>query len=97
MDQRGAAYFQRQGFDVVSHARAPSTNGHWRRSPARPMPSSSGQRDAHHWRDPGLGRGVGETGAHEQQVVFWQALHLARIAARVERYGQLFDHPWPRA
>jgi maleate isomerase len=108
MDQRGVAYFQHQGFDVVSHARAPLRPDRGQIHPGPLYEWARGQvpREADAVFVGGNGmRTIGAIQALEgalgipvltsNQVVFWQALHLAHITARVERYGQLFDYTRP--
>jgi maleate isomerase len=43
-----------------------------------------------------LEEALGKPVLTSNQVVFWQALRLAKISARVDGYGQLFGKQLPR-
>jgi maleate isomerase len=111
MDQRGAEYFERQGFDVVYHGRAPLRNdrGNVHPGPFYEWARANVPREAEAVFVGGNGmRTIGAIAALEEalggrpvltsnQVAFWGALRMAKIPAVVSGYGQLFDKQLPPA
>lgn len=110
VDRRGAEYFQKQGFDVVFHARAPLRNdrGNVHPGPLYEWARTNVPKEAEAVFMGGNGmRTIGAIQALEEalgkpvitsnQAAFWGALRLANIPARISGYGQLFNKQLPRA
>lgn len=107
-DRLGAEYFRKQGFEVVYHGRAAVRNdrGNVHPGPLYEWARANVPREAEAVFMGGNGmRTIGAIQALEatlgkpvitsNQVAFWSALRLAKIAAPVAGYGQLFEKELP--
>jgi len=104
LDRSGAAYFERQGFDVVHHGPAPLRSDYgdvhpgeiyeWARKNV-PASAEAVFIGGNGFRSIGviqaLEEDLGRPVLTANQVAFWHALRLAGVSASVSGYGLLFE------